>query len=321
MTRLAIVAAAIATLLAALVIAMRVPAAEMWLEDLPVVGGVFDALASLLHTHHDGPTELRYRVDRPPNGEALAAIRRRVAPATVDLRDGTLVVTAASFSDALSATERLDRAWQWPTVRVFSVVYQSEELDRIKLALRKDDQANKLGLSVELDPIGYHLHAPSDLMMVNPAWAERHHCGGHHYEGTGTSCFVSARERVAAFVHGDAELFVDAHPDALALPTGRAFYATTEGDYYELEADAIEIPAAQIARAMENGTTLELTVAPTLMAALAARANAPTVELVAEITPGVLHPANLVGSMLAIDGAAEAADDLVIAGAGLHALR
>jgi hypothetical protein len=202
-------------------------------------------------------------------------------------------------------------------------VYQSDELDRIQKALRKDEQAQKLALSVELDTVGYHLHAPNGMMMVNPAWAAHHHCEGHHYEGTGTSCEVTARDRIDAYVHGDPDLFVDPHPDALALPAGRAFYITGAGDGYELEAQPVEIAAAQITAVAAADSTLELTLPPAVAAALTARANAPTVELVAEIEPGQLHTMTVASNGLAvtIDRAGAFADALAIAGAGLHELR
>jgi hypothetical protein len=322
-TRLAIIIAVIAALLIAIVIALRIPGSEAWLEDLPGIGVGFEALADVIGTHDEPATELEYRFEHAPSPDALAAVRRSISPATAAVRGDRLVITAATFEQVVSATSTLDRAARRTKLRVFVVVYQSDELDRIKQTLRKDDQANKLALSVELDPLGYHLHAPNGMMMVNPAWAERHHCEGSHYEGTGTSCEVTARDRMDAYVHGDPDLFVDAHPDAFAVPPGRAFYITDAGDGYELEATPIEIAVAQITAVAAAGSTLELTVAPEVAVALMARANAPTVELVAEIEPGVLHTITVArnGLALTIANAAAFAGDLAIAGIGLHQLR
>jgi hypothetical protein len=205
------------------------------------------------------------------------------------------------------------------------VVYQSDELERIRKAIRTDDQAKHLGLTLELDHVGYHLHARDEFMYVNQAWADAHHCTGQRIEGTGVGCLVTGHERLAAYVRGDAGLFTDPHPDALAAPTGRSFYIEDDGDAYELESTATTIAPSQLTDVQVAGDALDLALSPDVTSAIAARATAPDVELVAELEPGALLPVTLASAgHIAITVGANAqreADLLALASLGLHPVR
>ena len=86
-------------------------------------------------------------------------------------KSAKLVVTVTDIGEAMHASSAIENAARLRKVQLFIVVFQSDELDRISKALRKDEQAKALQLSVELDTVGYHLHAPDGMKMVNPAWA------------------------------------------------------------------------------------------------------------------------------------------------------
>jgi hypothetical protein len=320
--RAAIIAGLVASLLVLLVLGLRMPGTRGVLIDLPGVGPVLEWVSDLVR----GPTprhpiEVAYRLGRTVSPDELARARDRLdrlAMLPVSIRGDRLVVTADPTDDPLRATfiPRRD------PIRVFVVVYQSPELDRIRKALGSDEQAKHLGLSVDLDYVGYHVHAPADMMYVNPAWADAHHCTGHRIEGTGIACPLTPRERLDAYVRGDAGLFTDPHPDALATPPGRSFYIEDDGDAYELEATPIEIAPSQIADVQVAGDVVQLMLAPSAAAAIAARATSPDIELVAEIAPGQLQPVTLSGpAVIAFAVRTDpqrVADELALAALGLH---
>lgn len=324
MTRLAIVVAAVAALLIGLVVALRVPAVEAWLEDLPVAGGVFEWLADAMHSREHRPIEVVYELDHPPTPAELARARRllapQVRPLSIQTRGDRLVVEAHTFGEAQHALIDVSR----DPIRLYIVVYQSEELDRIAAALRKDEQAKKLGLTVALDTIGYHLEAPSGSMYVNPTWATTHQCAGYHIEGTGTSCPVSASERIAAYVRGDPALFVDAHKDLLATPAGRGFYAANDGNAYELESLPIVVQRRDLVTVQPAGDAVDLTLEPAQADALAARMTGADTEVVAEVWPGTLSPVTVTTKgrlSIAVPDPTQLAGELVLGGLGLHAIR
>jgi hypothetical protein len=320
--RLAILVGLVASALVMIVLALRIPLAHRALTDAPVIGPFFDWLADLAHIHTPRePVDIVYTFDRPPSPARLTSARDRLGRLTglrTVVRGTKLVVTAGPDDDPLRAIITPRRE----PIRVFLVVYQSAELDRLRTALRTDDQAKRLGITVELDRIGYHLHAPSEIMYVNPDWADAHHCTGHRIEGTGVGCLLTGRDRIAAYVRGDAGLFTDAHPDALAAPTGFSFYVEDDGDAYELESVPITIAPSQVTNIQVAGDAIDLALGPDAAAALSARATASDVEMVAELAPGHLLPVELAGSgHIAIttgSDAQRAADELALAALGLH---
>lgn len=324
MKRAAIIAGLVASLLVLLVLALRMPGPRAVLIDLPGVGPAFEWISDLVHgAERRAPIEAAYRASRPLSAGELARARvqlHRLTTLPVTVRGDRLVVTA-SDGDALN---RAMLSTRHDPIRVFVVVYQSPELDRIRKALGADEQARHLGLSVELDSVGYHLHAPGDMMYVNPAWAEAHHCTGHRIEGTGIACPLTPRERVDAYIRGDAGLFTDPHPDALATPAGRSFYVEDDGNAYELEATPVTIAPSQIADVQVAGDVVQLMLAPDIAAAIAARATSPEIELVAEIVPGQLLPLTLSGPVIAFAVSPDArrvGDELALAAVGLQPIR
>lgn len=324
MTRLAIVVAIVAALLIGLVVALRVPAAEAWLEDLPGAGGVFEWLAETMHTRENRPIEVAYAFDHPLTSAELARARRLLAqnvrPLSIETRGDQLIVKAHTLAEADRAFIEISRE----PIRIYVVLYQSPELDRIGAALRKDEQAKKLGLTVALDTIGYHLEAPSGSMYVNPTWAATHQCAGYHIEGTGTSCPVGARDRISAYVRGDPALFVDAHNDLLTLPTGRSFYSEDNGNLYELESVPVIVQRRDLVQVHPSGASLDLTLAPAQADALAARITAPDTELAAEVWPGTLTPVTVTDKgrvSIDVPDASQLASELVLGGLGLHVVR
>jgi hypothetical protein len=322
MKRIAIIVGLVASALVVIVLALRIPVAQRALTNAPVVGPFFEWLADLVHAPAPRePVDIVYAFDRRLAANELASARDRLARLTgfpAAIRGDNVVVTAGPDDDVLRAIVTPHR----DPIRVFVVVYQSDELDRIRKALRADDQAKHLGITVELDHAGYHLHAPSEIMYVNPAWADAHHCTGHRIEGTGVGCLLTGRDRLAAYVRGDAGLFTDPHPDALDAPTGRSFYVENDGDAYELESVPIAIAPSQLTDVQATGDAIALALAATAAAAVAARATTPDVELVAEVAPGTLLPVELTApGHLAITVGADAqraADELALAALGLH---
>ena len=262
----------------AIVVAARVPRSAQALEDVPVLGWVVELIGV-----HPAPLDVELSFDHAPSPAELAHARDLLAARLqmrVDIRGDKLVVTGGDLFRV--AELPLHR----PPLRVFTVVYESPELEALRRAMLRDDQAKHLGLSVALDTIGYHVTSPDDALYVNEAWAEKHHCTGHRIEGTGTACFLSTKERFDAYVRGNADLFVDAHP--LAVPQGRDFYATDKGPIYELEAQAIEVPLSRVQYA-PDAALVPLPAAP-----------ASDVEQVVEVSPGTLVVGTPRGSALAI---------------------
>lgn len=274
--KIALVVAAMLVL--ALVVAARVPKTAAYMEDVPVLGYVVELIG------HHGPTEVEISFDHTPTPQELTRARdlltAYLAPMPIEVRGDKLIVTAKNPLRVYALHV------QHAPLRVFTVVYESPELEDLLRTMRRDDQAKKLGLSIELDRIGYHVQAPSESLYVNPAWAEKHHCEGHHIEGTGTACYLSAKQRFDAYVRGDADLFIDAHP--LALPAGRDFYATDDGPIYELESHPLEVPVSRI-EVSNDAVLIPLGAVP-----------AASVEHLVEVEPGKLIAGELVGDHLAI---------------------
>lgn len=269
---------ALVVLVLGVVVAARIPKTAAYMEDVPLLGTVVEWIG------HRGPSEVEISFDHEPTPAELTRahdlLTAYLAPMPITVRGDRFVVTT---SDAFRVYYL---HLQHAPLRVFTVVYESPELEDLLRAMRRDEQAKKLGLSVELDRIGYHVQAPSDSLYVNPAWAEKHHCEGHHIEGTGTACYLSAKQRFDAYVHGDADLFVDAHP--LALPPGRDFYATDDGPIYELESHPLEVPVSRL-EVSKDALLIPLGAVP-----------AASVEHLVEIEPGKLIAGELVGDRLAI---------------------
>ena len=287
---------------------------------------MFEWLGDRIHSRISPSVEVVYVADQAMTPPELARARRllaqQVRPLAVTIRGDQLVVEAPTPDEAAHAFVEFSRE----PIRLYVVVYQSPELDRIKSVLRRDDQAKKLGLTIALDPIGYHLEAPSDLMYVNPAWAANHHCTGHHIEGTGTGCLVTARERIDAYVRGDPDLFVDEHHDLLTAPPGRAFYGQDDGRFYELESLPIVVERREVVAVHASDESLVLRLPPARADALAARLTSPDTELVAELAPGTLSAATVSGkTKLSIAmppaRASQLAGELILGGLGLHAIR
>ena len=301
-----VVAGALGALALATVVALRSPGTELWLEDLPVIGSVFGWLGELIGSPRDESVELRYRADHP---EQLAHVQLPDA----EVRGDTLVVTAR---DGRYAYELRDRLARRPApMPAYIVVYQSDELTALQRALRRDDQAKKLGIAVELDHVGYHLQVATDGLYVNPDWAEQHHCDtGDRIVGTGVYCLPTGAERLTAYVKGDPGLFTDPHP--IELPPQRTFLPDDDvrnERFYEVVLPAISL---EVTAALPRGDSLEVTARlPAL---------APDVELAVQIG-GKLYVATPRPGGLAIATGGVLADDLAtsyaLAAAGLHELR
>lgn len=287
----------------ALVVAVRIPRSAEFLDDVPGVGWLVELIGA---THEDsGPVELRFRADHP---DELAHVH---LPNT-EIRGDTLVVLAHDDLDAYEWRDRL--AVRPGPLYAYSVVYQSDELTALQRALRKDPQATKLGISVELDHVGYHLQITGDGMYVNPEWAEAHHCDTRdRIVGTGVYCIVTAADRLSAYVRGDPGLFTDAHP--IELPSGRTFLPddVARGErFYE-----VALPALTLAptRVEDHGDSLALTVALPDFPSDA--------ELVVQIS-GKLYPATPHPGGVTVATGAGVSDELAtayaLASAGLHEL-
>lgn len=265
-------------LVLALLVAARIPKTAAYMEDVPVLGYLVEWIG------HRGPTEVEITFDHTPTQPELTRARdlltAYLAPMPIAVRGDKLVVTTNDPFRVYSLHV------QHLPLRVFTVVYESPELEDLLRKMARDDQAKRLGLAVKLDRIGYHVEAPSESLYVNPAWAEKHHCEGHHIEGTGTACYLSAKQRFDAYVRGDADLFIDAHP--LALPPGRDFYATGDGPIYELESHPLEVPLSRI-EVSKDAVLIPLGAVP-----------AASVEHLVEVEPGKLIAGELVGDRLAI---------------------
>ncbi|MBV8760327.1 MAG: hypothetical protein JO257_23750 [Deltaproteobacteria bacterium] len=267
----------IGVVLIALLVAIRVPRSASYLEDVPGIGWLVD----LFGAHDPGPIEFELTFDHTPSRPELEHARELVA---ARMSRGTVVVRGNSLF--VSGDDVFRLTLHRPPLRVFEVVYESPELEALRRAMLRDDQAKALRLSVALDRIGYHVESPDDALYVNDAWAQKHGCTGHHIEGTGTACFLNTRQRFDAYVRGDADLFVDPHP--LALPPGRNFYATDAGPIYELAAQPLLVPLTSLQRSGAQGM-IPLGAAP-----------APDTELVVEVSAGTLIPGEVHGSQLAI---------------------
>lgn len=293
----------------ALVVAIRIPRSAEFLEDIPGVGWLVELIGA---AHADTPVELHYRADHP---EQLA----RVHLPNAELRGDTLVVTAHDDLDAALQREHLAAAAPPGPFSAYIVVYQSDELTALSRALRSDDQARKLGISVELDHVGYHLQITTDGMYVNPEWAEQHHCSTRdRIVGTGVYCYVPAAERLRAYMHGDPGLFTDPH--VLPFPDGRTFLPDdddTSERFYELELPMFPVDFTAVSR---DGDALEATLA----APLPDRATASDAELMIKLGRR-LYVATRTPGGLRIATGAELADELAtrfaLAAAGLHELR
>lgn len=276
----------------ALVVAARVPRSAAVLEDVPGIGWVVE----LIGVHE--PIEVALAFDHAPRPDELARARQLLAAqlgVPVEIRGDVIVVGG----DDPLRVYRLHL--QHAPLRVFTVVYESPEIEALRKVLVHDDQAKRLGLSVQLDRIGEHIAAPNDSLYVNDAWVATHHCTGRHIEGAGTACWVTAKQRFDAYVRGDPDLFIDAHP--LALPAGRNFYATDAGPIYELESRPLEVPV----------TRLQFAGGEALVPLPAAPPS--EVELVVEAEPGKLIAGEVRGDRLAFPTSPE----LELASLGLRA--
>lgn len=274
--KIALVVAVVLVL--ALLVAARIPKTAAYMQDVPLLADVVEWIGDR------GPTDVELEFDHAPSQTELTLARDlvalNVAPQKVAIRGDKLVVTGNDPFEVMQL--KLHR----PPLRVFKVVYESPEIEALRRSLLRDDQANHLGLSVKLDHVGYYVTSPDDVLDVNETYATKHHCTGHHIEGTGTACYLTTKERFDAYVRGDPDLFVDAHP--LALPAGRDFYATDKGPIYELESAPLQVPPSR----MEFRHDAALIPLPEQPAA--------DIELVVETQPGTLVVGEVRGNQLAI---------------------
>lgn len=293
----------------ALLVAIRVPQTAELLEDVPGISWLVELIGAA--DEHASPVELRFRADHP---EQLASIHLPNATVRGDL----LLITAHDDLDATVEREHLAAGRPGP-FSAYVVVYQSDELTAISRALHGDDQAQKLGISVELDHVGYHIHTKDGGMYVNPDWAEQHHCGTRdRIVGTGVYCYVTAAERLRAYMQGDPGLFTDPH--TFPFPGDRTFLPDdddTSERFYEVELPMFPVDLTAVS---VDGDALDATLA----APLPERATAPDAEVMIKIgrklyvatrTPGGLRIAT--GAVLAD----ELATSYALAAAGLHELR
>lgn len=279
--KIALVVAAVLVL--ALLVAARVPKTAAYMEDVPVLGELVEWIG------HRGPTDIEITFDHAPTAQELTRARdlltAYLAPMPIAIRGDKLVVTA---SDPLRVYAL---HLHHPPLRVFTVVYESPELEALRRSMLRDDQAKHLALSVALDHVGYHVTSPDDALYVNDSYAVKHHCTGHRIEGTGTPCYLTTKERFDAYVRGDPDLFVDAHP--LALPAGRDFYATDKGPIYELESSPIAVPLSRV-QFNHDAALIPLPAQPPA-----------DVELAVETLPGTLVVGDVRGNQLAFGASLE----------------
>ncbi|MDB4957866.1 MAG: hypothetical protein JWO36_5435 [Myxococcales bacterium] len=333
----------VAGLLVATVLALRNRPVARQLASLPWPVGnaalwLHEALGG---SGADESSTTVFALAQPASPATVALAREFVAErligtaATVRVEDGKIVVDAPSLMDAARVRDRvreidaeLARGYRGLVMNV--VVYQSAELDNIGRSLRNDETAMNLGITLELDQVGYHVRVPDGGMYVNPAWADKHHCHNTRIEGTGVYCLITPSERFDAYVHGDPELFVEPHPDAFALPPGRTLHLMSAAEawrFYEIEAEPIAIRPDQIVDVRIDRGLLDFALTPAGAAAVNPRVIAPAVEVVIDLGAGKIRPvtikspgSNAVRLAIELDArhARQIVRDFTLASAGLH---
>lgn len=232
--------------------------------------------------------------------EALSLVEGelRGTGATVTSDGVTIVVTPVDDGQWFDLSMTLDpgRA-RPPELALRTVEYAGGYVDRLAAYVRKDKVAADLGITFALDHIGWHLEVTGDSRYVNVAWAEKHHCDpSRRLEGTGVSCIVDAKARLAAFLHGDPELYVEPLRADLAIPADRELVIDEVEPrgvlgtirVYAVEAGATVIAPSMISRLEPTKQGAVLTLTRTGTEAVLARATDPVTQLVMNIGSRVL---------------------------------
>ena len=267
-------------------------------------------------TGHDPGHRMVYTFVGKGTPEQLAQAKRlieeRIAevPATVSIDDERIVIDIKQIGDAIEIESRLGRNLVVaPSVELHILDFDPDYLKDVKTKLRGNKRAKELGVQVALDPLGYHLEAPTKGDYVNTAWAEKHGCSTRdRLTGTGVYCIVTGEQRIQAVLTGDPDLFVEPLAD-LWLASDRELAVHDDRKVaraYVVERAPITIEAPMIASAEVQGDRLVLTLTRAGIDTLAARAGAPTVELVQLVDGAPRRVEKLPGGKLAI--AAPSAD-------------
>ncbi len=232
----------------------------------------------------DDPPRLVFELDRPVERVTLDATARliqdrlRGTEAGVKV-EGDRVIVETDIANALEVQLAIDPAQHRSRGLALRIVdYSPDYLPLLKAHLR-ETSVGTLHITTGVDLVGTYLDVPNDAQYVNPAWAERHHCTGDRIVGTGVYCTVSARDRIAALLHGDEALFVPPLEPALAVPADRELVEDRHGldsHFYVVERAPIVLAPAMIAgmTATKQFVTVALTEAG--VAALAPRTMSAT---------------------------------------------
>ncbi len=184
---------------------------------IAVAGGVWLGIRERKTT-----TRVVLGFDRPVGADvvtrAASLIREHVrwVPATVK-PDGDRIAIDIDGDDPWRLTE-VESAVLVDRVRFEVRVLEDDALYMRDLSdhMRKDPRAAELGVSAEVDRTENGRDERAEIFLVasdkgqyvNTAWAEKHGCDtSHRIEGTGVYCTVTGKERIEAYVFGDAELF------------------------------------------------------------------------------------------------------------------
>lgn len=267
-------------------------------------------------TGHDPGTQRIYKLDGASTPDqrvqAKRLIEERIAeiPASVHIEGDRIVIEIEHTRDVLEIDARLGPGMVVvPRLDLRILDFDPEYLKDVKARLRGNKRAKELGVEVKLDHFGYYLEARSGGEYVNTAWAEKHGCSTRdRLAGTGVYCTVSGIARLQAFLTGDPELFVEPLPE-LRLPADRELAVHDDRKVaraYVVERAPIAIEPLMIASAEAQGDRLILTLTRAGVDTLAARAGAPTVELVQLVDGAPRAVEKLPGDRLSI--AAPSAD-------------
>ena len=275
------------------------------------------------------PEHLAYGFDGTVSSATLATARDLIAdrltgmPVNVHVEGDQIVIDTESAVDSFTVVQVIDADLAArPHLEVSILDYESEYLEKLAKHTWTAKAAADLGITAELDHLGHYLRVPNAGKYVNEAWALRHQCDTKdRLTGTGIYCWVDPADRIAAYFHGDAELFIDPLPTELALPADRDLLADSRTDdkeadtykghgswkYYLVERGPIVLDQTTVAGVSHTTTDVTLALNQRGRDQVAARATGSTVELVTLIA-GQLKEVHLAttpggGATIAIESA------------------
>lgn len=232
--------------------------------------------------------QLAYGFDRTVESavvdQAVELVRRRVGPFGSVARRGDEIVVDCE----LKLSSEVGRMVLPSPVKLDLRIEDNESpyLEKLVKHAGRDARATELGLLVVNDLLDRHIKAKDNGRYVNVAWAEKHGCTGKREPGRGVFCIVTGKQLLAAYVHGDAELFVEPLDTTLAVPEGHelAFDHQTKTDWrtrllvrdaFTLDGKSVRgtktarviVPGSSIAKEL----TLELTLTDEMLRTIAER--------------------------------------------------